>query len=78
MPHFCVIGGGDDWGVVISGNSKVDHRVTIDFHIPLSSRVGRDARAMVRALQAISGWSRVSDLKRVSDHGIGIGLLLTD
>ena len=78
VPHFCVIGGGDDWGVVISGNSKVDHRVTIDFHIPLSSRVGRDARAMVRALQAISGWSRVSDLKRVSDHGIGIGLLLTD
>ena len=51
VPHFYIIGDGDDWGVVISGSSKVDHRVTIDLHVPPGSRAGRDARAMVRALQ---------------------------
>jgi hypothetical protein len=63
-PHFYIRGGGDDWGVVISGNAKADHRVTADLNVPRGSHAGRDARAVVRALQAMRDWSSVSDLER--------------
>jgi hypothetical protein len=63
-PQFYIVGGGDDWGVIISGHARADHRIRVDLHVPSGSNAGRDARAMVRALQAISSWSRVSDLER--------------
>lgn len=63
-PHFYIEGGGDDWGVFISGNAKANHGVTVDLKIPSGSHVGCDARAMVRALLTMPGWSRFSDLER--------------
>jgi hypothetical protein len=32
--------------------------------VPSGSHAGCDARAMVRALQAVRGWSKFSDLER--------------
>ena len=63
-PHFYMHGGGDDWGVFISGDAKAKHGVTVDLNVPSGSHVGCDARAMVRALQAVRGWSRFSELER--------------
>jgi hypothetical protein len=57
-------GGGDDWGVFISGNAKANHGVTVDLNVPSGSHAGCDARAMVRALQAVRRWSKFSDLER--------------
>jgi hypothetical protein len=64
VPHFYMQGGGDDWGVVITGNAKAAHGVTVDLNVPQGSHAGCDARAMVRALQALPGWSRISELER--------------
>jgi hypothetical protein len=63
-PHFYMRGGGDDWAVLISGSAKAKHGMTVDLNVPSGSDAGRDARAMVRALQAMRGWSGVSDLER--------------
>jgi hypothetical protein len=63
-PHFFMDGGGDDWGVFISGNAKAKHGVTVNLNVPSGSAAGSDARAMVRALQAMRGWSKFSDLER--------------
>ena len=63
-PHIYMHGGGDDWGVFISGDAKAKHGVTVDLNVPSGSHVGCDARAMVRALQAMRGWSRFSELER--------------
>ena len=63
-PYFYMRGGGDDWGVFISGNAKANHAVTVDLNVPSGSHAGCDARAMVRALQAVRGWSKFSDLER--------------
>ena len=63
-PHFFMHGGGDDWGVFISGNAKAKHGVTANLNVPSGSAAGSDARAMVRALQAMRGWSKFSDLER--------------
>ena len=64
-PYFYIRGGGDDWGVVISGSAKAKHRITVDLHVPEPSRPGPDARAIVRTLLAMPGWSKASDLERV-------------
>ena len=63
--YFYIRGGGDDWGVVISGSAKAKHRITVDLHVPEPSRPGSDARAIVRTLLAMPGWSKASDLERV-------------
>jgi hypothetical protein len=63
-PHFYMRGGGDDWGVFISGSAKAKHGMTVDLNVPSGSDAGRYARTMVRALQAMRGWSRVGDLER--------------
>jgi hypothetical protein len=63
-PHFYMRGGGDDWGVFISGNAKAKHGVTVNLNVPSGSDAGSDARAMVRVLQAMRGWSKFSDLER--------------
>jgi len=64
-PYFYIRGGGDDWGVVISGSAKAKHRITVDLHVREPSRPGPDARAIVRTLLAMPGWSKASDLERV-------------
>jgi hypothetical protein len=56
-PRFYMQGGGDDWGVFISGNAIRDNRVTVELHVPPGQKAGRDASAMVRALQTMPGWS---------------------
>jgi hypothetical protein len=56
-PHFYMQGGGDDWGVFISGNTNRDNRVTVELHVPPGQKAGGDASAMVRALQKMPGWS---------------------
>jgi hypothetical protein len=54
---FYMQGAGDDRGVFISGNANPDNRVTAELHLPPGQKAGRDARAVVRALQATPGWS---------------------
>jgi hypothetical protein len=60
-PHFYMQGGGDDWGVFISGNASPDNRVTVELHVAPGQKAGSDARAMVRALQTMPGWSGYTD-----------------
>jgi hypothetical protein len=62
-PHFHIEGGGDDWGVLISGDAIEDHRIGVDFYVPTGSQAGRDARAMVHALRGMPGWSTVNDIE---------------
>jgi hypothetical protein len=57
QPRFYMQGAGDDWGVFISGNANPDNRVTVVLHLPPGQKAGRDARAVVRALQATPKWS---------------------
>jgi hypothetical protein len=63
-PHFHLEGGGDDWGVLISGDAIADHRIGIELFVP----AGPDARAMVHALRKMPGWSTVSDFQ----HGAAL------
>lgn len=49
-PFFHIEGGGDDWGVLISGDAMAEHRVGVDCYVPTGSRAGRDAGAVVDAL----------------------------
>jgi hypothetical protein len=63
-PHLYIQGGGDDWGVYISGNANRDKRVTVELHVPPGQKAGRDASAMVRALQTMPGWSNYTDGER--------------
>jgi len=46
-------GGGDDWGIFISGNANPDNRVTVELHVTPGLKAARDARAMVRALHTM-------------------------
>jgi hypothetical protein len=62
-PWFQIEGGGDDWGVLISGDAIADHSIGVDFFVPTSSQAGRDARAIVHALRTMPGWSRASDIE---------------
>src|SRR5262245_10723965 len=39
-PHFYIEGGGDDWGVLISGDALADHRIGVDFYVPTGSQSG--------------------------------------
>ena len=52
-PHFYMQGGGDDWGIFISGNANPDNRVTVELHVTPGLKAARDARAMVRALHTM-------------------------
>jgi hypothetical protein len=61
-PHFYIEGGGDDWGVLISGDAVADHRIGVDFFVPTASQLGRDAPAMEHALRVMPGWSRACDI----------------
>lgn len=60
QPWIHIEGGGDDCGVFISVDVAADANVpscpVVDLHVPRGAKRGHDARAMVRALQAIPGW----------------------
>lgn len=62
-PSFHIEGGGDDFGVQISGDAIADRRIGVDFWVPTNSQAGRDARAIVRTLRGMPGWSRASDIE---------------
>jgi hypothetical protein len=59
-PFFHIGGGGDDWGVRISGDAIPDHPIGVDFHSQTKSEAGRDAHAIVHALRELPGWSHTS------------------
>ena len=60
QPWMYIEGGGDDRGVFISVRVSADANEVsypvVDLHVPRGAKRGHDARAMVRALQAIPGW----------------------
>jgi hypothetical protein len=62
-PFFRIEGGGDDFGVLISGDAIADHRIGVDFWVPTNSQAGRDARAMMHALGGMPGWASFSDIE---------------
>jgi hypothetical protein len=65
-PFVGIQGGGDDYGVFITAHGDRDSLISVDFHKPLLGRQsGRDARAMVRALQVMPGWTSTSSIERL-------------
>jgi hypothetical protein len=65
-PSFYIEGGGDDFGVLISGDAIADHSIGVDFWVPTNSQAGRDAHEMVHTLRGMPGWSRASDIEVAS------------
>jgi len=63
-PSIYIDGGGDDFGVLISVHVPTDANLpvypVVDLDVPQWWKRGRDARAMVRALQAMRGWKFVT------------------
>jgi hypothetical protein len=66
QPSLYIQGGGDDCGVLISLHVSADANVpvypVVDLHVPKGSKRGRDARKVVRALQAMRGWKCVTPI----------------
>jgi hypothetical protein len=62
-PHFYIEGGGDDSGVLISGDAVAHHPIGVDFFVATTSQPGRDACAMEHALRVMPGWSRACDIE---------------
>jgi hypothetical protein len=63
-PSIYMRGGGDDFGVLISVHVPTDANSpvypVVDLDAPQWWKRGRDARAMVRALQSMRGWKFVT------------------
>ena len=63
-PSIYMQGGGDDFGVLISVHVPTDTNQpvypVVDLDVPQWWKRGRDARAMVHALQAMRGWKFVT------------------
>jgi hypothetical protein len=53
MPRVILQGGGDDFGVFITGSPNAS--ITADLHLASGQRAGRDAMVMVRSLTALPG-----------------------
>ena len=53
MPRVVLQGGGDDFGVFITGSPNAG--ITADLHLASGQRAGRDASVMVRSLTALPG-----------------------
>jgi hypothetical protein len=62
-PFFHIGGGGDDWGVLISGDTKADRSIGVDFYARTKSQAGRDAHAMMHALRELPGWSHTGAIE---------------
>jgi hypothetical protein len=57
LPFISLQGGGDDFGVFITASTNIDGRA-VELHLVSGQSAGRDARAMVRVLLTMPGWSR--------------------
>jgi hypothetical protein len=66
-------GGGDDFGVFITA-APSDDRASVDLNLPFDQKAGRDARSMVRTLEAMPKWKRAALTER--DLGRDLGLEL--
>lgn len=61
--HFVALqGSGDDFGVFITAGPE--GHPSVELYLASGQRPGRDARAMVRALQAMPGWTDAFYLER--------------
>jgi hypothetical protein len=56
-------GGGDDFGVFVTAGIEHDGG-SVELHLAFGQKAGRDARAMVRALEAMPGWTRAGEMER--------------
>jgi hypothetical protein len=63
QPFVSLQGGGEDFGVFITANAE-HGGASVEMHLASGQRAGRDARAMVRALEAAPNWTRVGELER--------------
>jgi hypothetical protein len=50
-------GGGDDFGVFITA-APADDLASVDLHVAFDEKAGRDAKSMVRTLEAMPKWTR--------------------
>jgi hypothetical protein len=62
-PFIILQGGGDDFGVFITADADSEG-ATADLHLESGEIAGRDARAVVHALQAIPNWSSFASIER--------------
>ncbi len=66
QPSISIQGGGDDRGVLISLQVPADANEpvfpVVDLYVPKGLKRGRDARKVVRALQAVRGWKCVTPI----------------
>ena len=52
-------GGGDDFGVVITAGPGY---YTVELYVPPGQKMGRDAKAIMRALMTMPGWTPSSEI----------------
>jgi hypothetical protein len=66
QPSIYIQGAGDDCGVLISLHVPADANDPVypvaDLYVPKGLKSGRDARKVVRALQAMRGWKCVTPI----------------
>ena len=56
-------GGGDDFGVFVNAASG-DDLASVAFHLEFGEKAGRDAKSMVRTLEAMPKWTRAEETER--------------
>ena len=56
-------GGGDDFGVFISAASG-DDLASVALYLAFDEKAGRDAKSMVRTLEAMPKWTRAEEMER--------------
>jgi len=57
-------GGGDDFGVSITAAPRDDDSPSVKLQLAFGEKAGRDAKAMVRALEAMPNWRRAAATER--------------
>jgi hypothetical protein len=63
-PFINLLGQGDDFGVFVTADPFFDG-ATADLHLESGQIAGRDAQAVVRALQAMPDWNSFADVERL-------------
>ena len=64
QPFINLQGNGDDFGVFVTAD-PFSEGATVDLHLESGRTAGRDAPAIVRALQAMPGWNSFADIERL-------------
>jgi hypothetical protein len=57
-------GGGDDFGVLITARPD-DDLARVKLQLPLDQKAGREAKSMVRMLEAMPKWTRAGETERI-------------